>query len=153
VELQIVLKPALITALILFVLSGLGPGFFSFSDAWSRGITAMAFLVTGMVSGAVITPALLPLLPGREFALKGIISGSAAGLVMLGAIPSATASFSTGLALFLFSVTISSFLAMNFTGTTPFTSPSGVEKEMKRHIPVQLISLVVTAGLWLSSAF
>lgn len=153
VELQIVLKPALITALILFVLSGLGPGFFSFTEAWSRGITAIVFLVTGMVSGAVITPALLPHIPGKEFAIKGIIAGSLAGLAMLGVASSAIPSFSAGLALFLFCLTISSFLAMNFTGTTPFTSPSGVEKEMKRHIPIQLITLVLTAGLWLYSAF
>ena len=146
VELQIVLKPTLIITLVLFVLSGIGPEFFSFSGAWSRGFTATVFLVTGMVSGAVITPALLPYIPGREFALKGIIAGSLAGLVMLGVIPSATATFCAGLALFLFCVTISSFLAMNFTGTTPFTSPSGVEKEMKRHIPIQLLSLVLDEG-------
>jgi hypothetical protein len=153
VELQIVLKPALITALIFFILSGLGPGFFSFSGAWSRGITATAFLLTGMVSGAVITPALLPYIPGREFALKGIIAGSLTGLVMLGVMSSAIPSFSAGLALFLFCLTISSFLAMNFTGTTPFTSPSGVEKEMKRHIPIQLVTLILAAGIWLYSAF
>ena len=153
VELQIILKPALITALILLVLSGLGPGFFSFTEAWSRGVTAVAFLLTGMVSGAVITPALLPYIPGREFALKGIIAGSLTGLVMLGMISSAIPSFNAGLALFLFCLTISSFLAMNFTGTTPFTSPSGVEKEMKRHIPIQLVTLVLAAGLWLYSAF
>jgi hypothetical protein len=153
VELQIVLKPALITALIVLVISGLGPGFFSFSAAWSRGIPAIAFLVTGMVSGAVITPALLPYLPGREFALKGIIAGGLAGLVLLAIVWPAIPSFSAGLALFVFCLTISSFLAMNFTGTTPFTSPSGVEKEMKRHIPIQLGSLVLAFGLWFYSAF
>ena len=153
VEIQIVLKPALITALVLFVLSGAGPGFFSFTNAWSRGFIALAALATGMMSGAVITPALLPYIPGREFALKGFISGSLAFLVMMWLVPSATASFSTAIALFLFSVTISSFLAMNFTGTTPFTSPSGVEKEMKRYIPIQLLTLVLSAGLWLYSAF
>lgn len=153
VEIQIVLKPALITALVLFVISGMGPGFFSFSAAGSRGVAALTALVVGMVAGAAFTPALLPFIPVREFALKGIIAGSLTALAMLGLMPSATASFASGLALFLFSVTISSFLAMNFTGTTPFTSPSGVEKEMKRYIPVQLIALVVSTGLWLYSAF
>jgi hypothetical protein len=153
VELQIVLKPALISALILLVLSGIGPGFFSFTAAWSRGVTAIAFLATGMVSGAVITPALLPHLPGREFALKGIIAGSLSGLAMIGVMFPAVSSFSAALALFLFCLTISSFLAMNFTGTTPFTSPSGVEKEMKRHIPNPLVCLVLATGLWIYSAF
>jgi hypothetical protein len=153
VEIQIILKPALITALILFILSGIGPGLFSFSGAWSRGLTAFAALLTGMVSGVVITPALLPFIPVREFALKGIIAGSLAALVMIWSVPLATASFSAGFALFMFSVSISSFLAMNFTGTTPFTSPTGVEKEMKRYIPVQLISLVLSTGFWVYSAF
>ncbi|MCP3940755.1 MAG: hypothetical protein GY710_04645 [Desulfobacteraceae bacterium] len=153
VELQIVLKPALITAIVLFILSGMGPGFFSFSGAWNRGAIAFITLAIGMVSGAVITPALLPYIPGRQFALKGFITGSLAALIMAGLIPAATASPSTGLALFLFCVTISSFLAMNFTGTTPFTSPSGVEKEMKRYIPIQLTTLVLSTGLWIYSAF
>jgi hypothetical protein len=153
VELQIVLKPALLTAIVLFVLSGMGPGIFSFSDAWSRGGIALFSLITGMVAGADITPALLPNHPGREFALKGILAGSVTAVIMLGVVPLARASFTTGLALFLFTTTISSFLAMNFTGTTPFTSPSGVEKEMKRYIPAQLITLVLSMGLWLYSAF
>jgi acetyl-CoA decarbonylase/synthase complex subunit gamma len=31
---------------------------------------------------------------------------------------------------------VSAFYAMNFTGSTPFTSPSGVRREMKRSLPV-----------------
>jgi len=57
------------------------------------------------------------------------------------------------LALILFTISISSYLAMNFTGATPFTSPSGVEKEMKQYIPVQLATLVLSFGLWIYSAF
>jgi hypothetical protein len=48
---------------------------------------------------------------------------------------------------------VGSYLAMNFTGTTPFTSPSGVEKEMRRAIPLQILALVVAAGLWIGAAF
>ena len=153
VELQILLKPTLIATLILFILSGMGPGIFSFSSAGYRGILALAAMVTGILSGAVITPALLPYIPGREFALKGAIIGCLTGMTMLGVMPWDTQALGAGLALFLFCLTISSFLAMNFTGTTPFTSPSGVEKEMKRYIPVQLICLTLSAGLWVYSAF
>lgn len=153
VEIQIVLKPALITALILLILSGIGPGVFSFSAAWSRGLTGLAALITGMVSGAVITPALLPYIPVKEFALKGIFAGTAAALAMIIALPGAAASFSSGIALFLFTVAISSFLAMNFTGTTPFTSPSGVEKEMKRYMPVQFAALLMSTGFWIYAGF
>ncbi len=153
VELQTAVKPCLITALVLLLLSGIGPGVFSFSNAWERGLVAIAALATGLVSGAVVTPALLPYIPFREFALKGIVVGSASGLALIWAIPSATTSASTAIAIFLFTVAISSVSAMNFTGATPFTSPSGVEKEMKRYIPVQLICLVMAAGLWIYAAF
>jgi hypothetical protein len=153
VELQTVIKPAFITALVLFILSGFGPGLFSLSSAWSRGLTAVAALCCGMFSGAVITPVLLPFIPVREFSLKGIIAGSAAALVMLLSVSSFTASVPAGISLALFVVTVSSVLAMNFTGATPFTAPSGVEKEMKRYIPLQLASLVLCTGLWIYAAF
>lgn len=153
VEIQVVLKPALITALVLFILSGLGPGIFSFSSAWERGLVSFFALVTGIVSGAFLTPVLLPFIPSRQFALKGIIVGSVLAIMLLALIPSTAKGFPEFLSLFLFSTTISSYLAMNFTGATPFTSPSGVEKEMKRFIPLQVCALVISTGLWIYSAF
>ena len=153
VELQIALKPALITALVLLLIAGIGPGIFSFSQIWQRGMVSILALVTGIVSGAFVTPILLPFIPPREFALKGIIVGSIFAILFLIMISSFVTGIAGFFALFLFSVAISSFLAMNFTGTTPFTSPSGVEKEMKRYIPVQLGALVISSGLWIYSAF
>ncbi|MCG8686569.1 MAG: hypothetical protein MI892_16945, partial [Desulfobacterales bacterium] len=153
VEVQIILKPALITAFVLLILSGIGPGVFSFFSAWTRGLTALAAMVAGVMSGAVITPALLPHIPVREFALKGIITGAVSGLILILALPGDTLSLASAHGLFLFTVAISSFLAMNFTGTTPFTSPSGVEKEMKRYIPVQLVCLTISAICWIYGAF
>ena len=153
VEIQIVLKPALITALILFIISGFGPDIFSFSGAWERGVISFFALAAGIFSGAFVTPILLPFIPSREFALKGIITGSIFAIPLMTIISFVISGFAGLLALFLFSVTISSYLAMNFTGATPFTSPSGVEKEMKRYLPVQLASLVISSGLWIYSAF
>ena len=153
IELQTALKPALISALIVFILSGIGPGGFSVANAWTRGSIAVLALAAGMLSGAVLTPALLPIIPAREFALKGIIAGFGTALIFIFALNAETVSFKMEMALLLFMTTISSVMAMNFTGTTPFTSPSGVEKEMKRYIPIQVISLVLSAGIWLYSAF
>ncbi len=153
VEVQILLKPALITALVLFLISGIGPGIFSFDAAWTRGVAALGSLGAGILSGAVITPALLPFVPVREFALKGLITGGLMGGLLLFTLSGNGLFSAPGAAIFLFTMTISSFLAMNFTGTTPFTSPSGVEKEMKRYIPVQLICLIISLGLWIYGAF
>jgi hypothetical protein len=53
----------------------------------------------------------------------------------------------------LLTVSVSSFVAMNFTGATPFTSPTGVEKEMRMAIPLQLAAAVVAIVLWTSAGF
>lgn len=97
------------------------------------------------------TALVTPFTPAGELD-QGIITGSIIGVLLIFALTS-DISLATGLALFLFTMTTSSFLAMNFTGTTPFTSPSGVEKEMKRYIPAQLICLVISSGLWIYGAF
>ncbi len=153
VEIQAILKPAFITAFVLLIIAGIGPGIFSFSHIWERVMISILALVSGILSGAFLTPVLLPFIPSREFALKGIIVGSIFSILFLIVVSSLINGIAGFLALFLFSVAISSFLAMNFTGTTPFTSPSGVEKEMKRYIPAQLGALVISSGLWIYSAF
>ncbi len=153
VEIQIILKPALITALVVLLLSGIGPEIFSLSSAWEKGRIGLLALASGIVSGAVFTPVLLPYIPVKAFALKGLIIGAPSAFITLLLAPSSSVGASGTAALFLFSITVSSFLAMNFTGSTPFTSPSGVEKEMKHYIPVQLATLLLSFGLWMYSAF
>lgn len=153
VELHGALKTSGIAALVLFVLSGIGPGIFSFHGAWERGLISLSALVTGLISGAVLTPVLLPFIPSKKFAFKGILMGSVCGLLLLPLIWNHMGSMAGAAALVVFSVMVSSHLAMNFTGATPFTSPSGVEKEMKQYIPVQVTGILVSAGLWIYSAF
>ena len=153
VEIRIILKHVLITAVVLLLLSGIGPGIFSFSGALKRGGASLLALAAGILAGAFVTPVLLPFIPSRKFALKGIIAGGAIGLLPLLFTASVAGGMAGSLALFLFTITISSYLAMNFTGSTPFTSPSGVEKEMKQYIPVQAAGLLSAFGLWIYSAF
>ncbi len=152
VELAIVLKPAIIVFLALFVLSGIGPGFFSFSAAFERGIIASILTLTGIMAGAVFTPILLPWIYGTAFSLKGFIIGLVTGIPI--AIHYAGSTGIKGvLALLLLSASLSSYLAMNFTGATPFTSPSGVEKEMRKAIPLQAGAIVLGLILWVGSGF
>ncbi|MBU4055108.1 MAG: hypothetical protein KKA41_12125, partial [Proteobacteria bacterium] len=153
IELRMSAKPALMAAVAVVILSGIGPEVFSLSSAWSRGWIGVLFLMAGILSGALITPSLLPVIPFKAFAVKGFISGAfAAGLPAL-VVSSGTVKPSGFYALWLFCMAISSYLAMNFTGATPFTSPSGVEKEMKRFMPVQALGLVAAITLWIYSAF
>jgi hypothetical protein len=153
VELKMVLKPTLIASVVLILLSGFGPGIFSFSSAFERGMVSVLALLVGIISGAVITPTLLPYIPFKEFAAKGILCGVVFAALLFLSISSSIHGLEAFISLFLFIVAISSYLSMNFTGATPFTSPSGVEREMKRFIPVQLIALVISTGFWIYSAF
>ena len=134
-----------------FLLSGIGSGIFSFSAAWQRGLMGVAALILGVISGAALVPALLPWIPGKSFALKGSITGLMTGFLIL--LFGFQATGWEWFALFLFTVSASSFLAMNFTGSTPYTSPSGVEKEMRRFIPLQAASVVLAAAAWIGAGF
>ena len=86
--------------------------------------------------GTVITPILLPYMPVRAFSLKGWILGfcfSALTLLLLGWFGAGTWLLSIGYMLLLPS--LASYLAMNYTGCSTYTSPSGVLKEMKIALP------------------
>jgi len=146
------LRPAGWSAAGLFLLAGVGPGIFSPGAAWERGLAAAAALAAGILSGAVATPVLLPWLPGRSFSVKGGIAG---GVLAACAVMWRRGSLeaSAALALLLAVTAVSSFVAMNFTGATPFTSPSGVEKEMRRALPVQAGMAVLAGLLWVGGAF
>ena len=87
-------------------------------------------------TGAVLTPVLLPYVPGKAFSTKGWLLGLACTTGILGS----AGKFSKGnkrLAsghLLLFPA-MSAFFAMNFTGASTYTSPSGVNEEMKKALP------------------
>ncbi|SCY63375.1 mercury methylation corrinoid protein HgcA [Desulfoluna spongiiphila] len=152
VELSLTFKPLVWMLPVLFLLSGIGPGVFSFSQALERGPVAWAALCTGILAGAVVTPALLPWIPGRAFSLKGCLAGLACGFPFW-VYYRQDLEFGSLLALILWLVAVSSYLAMNFTGATPFTSPTGVEYEMKRAIPAQVAAMVLGFILWVAAPF
>ncbi len=151
VELTVFWKKILWTMLALLLLSGIGPDVFTFAAAWSRGGAAIGVGLLGLICGAVLTPTLLPWIPGRAFALKGALVGVAAGIILLGY--TAPWPFGNGLAALLSLSTIASFTAMNFTGSSTFTSPTGVEKEMRLAIPLQAACVLIATISWIWSAF
>lgn len=152
VELSHLPKPTIWVLLAFFLLSGIGTGFFSFNAAWSRGLMALTAYAAGILGGAVAAPILLPWIPGRAFALKGTLTGIVAGLAVVIAFRNSLI-WVEATALLLITIVISSYLAMNFTGSTPFTSPSGVEKEMRRAIPLQAAVALIAVVAWVSAAF
>jgi hypothetical protein len=153
-ELILARKPLLWTLLAAFLLSGVGPRFFSISMAWDRGLLAAFASAAGILAGCVAVPFFLPWIPGRAFAFKGALAGLFAGLAVVSlAAASPYLTLMSAAALLILATAVSSYLAMNFTGTSPFTSPSGVEKEMRLAIPLQVAAVFLAAGFWIVAAF
>lgn len=148
-------KLALIIALIFLILGGLSEGGFSLAGILNEGISGAAIFLGAYVLGSVTAPVLLPWLPGRAFALKGLW----VGLVAAAAIaishflnPGAIDGLQTLAWLFIIP-TVTSFTAMNFTGSSTYTSISGVRKEMKFAVPLQIICLLFGFVLWTAGLF
>jgi hypothetical protein len=151
VELYLLLRPLAIIAIVAFLISGIGQDVFSLPDAWQRGFSLIKATLLGILSGSVLLPILLPWLYGRQFWIKGLWPGLVTGLLFY-----LTADQLTSLdriALFLWVVALSSFQGMNFTGCTPYTSPSGVEHEMRRGLPIQALISITGFVLWMSAPF
>lgn len=147
VELVLGWKLILVTLITAALLSLVGPDL-SPRVSLQRWTVAASSTLLGLLSGAVVFPILLPRIPSRLFSLRG----AAVGLVAALALPL----FFTGMTWaalagpMLWAITLSAWLALNFTGSTPFTSPSGVEKEMRMAIPVLGVAtiLAISCFIW-----
>lgn len=152
VELTAFGRKTLWAALSLLLLGGIGPDIFSPGSAWTRGGAAVLAGLSALATGAIITPILLPWIPGRAFAVKGALTGLAVSLIGL-LLFGSTLGKADMLALLLGLPAAASFFAMNFTGSTTFTSPSGVEKEMRKAIPLQALASITAGIVWIAGAF
>jgi acetyl-CoA decarbonylase/synthase complex subunit gamma len=142
-----------IMAAILLV-GGLGHPLGYWAGVLDHGITGVLALAAGAFAGTVLTPLLLPWLPGRAFALKGTASGIVAvAIVLVARSPDLTTGWQR-LALvswLLIGTALAAFLAMNFTGASTYTSLSGVRKEMRFAVPLQISAASVGLILWFGS--
>jgi CO dehydrogenase/acetyl-CoA synthase delta subunit len=118
------------------------------------GLTAFAAYGGAVLTGIVVGPLLLPWLPGRSFAVKGVAAGLAWAACIRLLTASAGWSVAATIAALLALPAVSAFYTLNFTGCTPYTSRSGVKKEMRLGLPamggaIALGLLVLLAGLFL----
>jgi len=105
-----------------------------------------------VIAGTVVTPALLPYIPGKAFAFKGWLVGlgwTAKYLLLTKRFKKVNRLKSMGELLLL--PVVSSYLAMNFTGSSTYTSPSGVNKEMKKALPWIVGAATVGGALMLGA--
>ncbi|MGA2408050.1 MAG: mercury methylation corrinoid protein HgcA [Bacteroidales bacterium] len=122
---------------VLFLISGLTANGLSYKDFSGDGGPTILKVFLAYISGIVITPMFLPYIPARYFSLKGFYAGVLVFLILL-LLKLMGSNIIEILSWFLIITAISSFLAMNFTGSSTFTSLSGVKKEMKISVPLQI---------------
>lgn len=136
------LPPILIAAAVVFFLSG-----------WVSALT----VIVAVIAAIAVFPILLPWLPTHDFSTKGFFLGVLVALpfVLLSLQGNTDAAwwYRAGKAIgpLLIWSPLTAFLALNFTGSTTFTSRSGVRREIFTYVPVMAwtfaIGLVLMFGL------
>jgi hypothetical protein len=133
VELVMAAFPMVVAAVVLFFLAG--------------PVASLA-AVTAVLTGTVLFPALFPFIPTHDYSSRGLILGIVMAVpfaVFFASFPglSGWTSILAGVTPLLIMPAVTAYLALNFTGSTPFPSRTGVKKEIFRYVPV----MAVMAGL------
>jgi hypothetical protein len=117
--------------------------------AWANGWPLLALGAGAVLAGSVLTPLLLPFVPGRAFTFKGWLLGAAVTVAILHG-----AGVAAGMDPWLIGASYALFpgaaglLAQQFTGASTITSLSGVRKEIRVSAWFLLAAgLVAIAGL------
>ena len=132
----------------LFIMTGLNLKGYSLDSSLTNGIRSIFNLIIAYITGVAITPLMLPYIPARSFALKGFITGLAVALLIF--ILNLSGNILIEKISWFFIITgLSSFLAMNFTGASTYTSLSGVKKEMKIALPFQITFASIGLITWI----
>jgi acetyl-CoA decarbonylase/synthase complex subunit gamma len=139
-------KTFALPALAVAALIGLAGGGLDASGFLTNAGRALALLVSALLAGAALTPALLPWIPGRAFSLKGAILGAVPAIVWGAAALRDGAGIGDGLECggwLVLLPAVAAFYAMNFTGASTYTSLSGVRREMRIAVPLQAAGAVL----------
>lgn len=152
VEFAVAGRSLILIMAVFFLLSGISKNGFSIDQAGSVGLLSSINLMFAFIAGTILGPVLLPWLPGRYFFVKGLFAGLLLFVISLG-----TNLMGNNLldiiAWFLLILAMSSYITMNFTGASTYTSLSGVRKEMKIAIPIQIVAVVTGCLIWITGRF
>jgi hypothetical protein len=156
VELVHAAKWVVIIMVALLLLGGLGVDGYSLARVAVAGVSSAGLFLAAFLTGTILAPALLPWLPGRALSLKGawlgvaLLATFAGGLQLLGIVSENWLSLAAWCVLI---PATTSFAAMAFTGSTTYTSLSGVRREMRIAVPIQAIAGVLGVVAWLAGRF
>ncbi|HON58645.1 MAG TPA: mercury methylation corrinoid protein HgcA [Smithella sp.] len=155
IELRGAMKYFFMLPAFFLLIGGLGGPKDFWSNVTQTGLFAVLALLGALIGGAVLVPLLLPYLPGRAFSVKGLWVGLVIAMMCIvlremnlttwpGRVEAAS--------WFLILPAVSAYLAMNFTGCSTFTSLSGVKKEMRWALPLQIAGGLAGVILWIGAA-
>ncbi len=132
----------------ILLLFGLEPQGILFKQALSGGLPFLLLSLISVLAGAFVTPVLLPFIPFRSFAVKGWIVGLASVFLAQQLLHLPKQGDTIGMVVsYLFFPAMSSYIALQFTGSTTFTGMSGVKKELKIGIPVYIAAASISLVL------
>ncbi|MFH1319695.1 MAG: mercury methylation corrinoid protein HgcA [Bacteroidota bacterium] len=152
VEVIVSFKYLVLFIAVFFILGGLNNNGYSIDIIFDEGIHSIINLVFAYMAGAILGPILLPWLPARSFSLKGFYTGII--LFVISYLCGYTGNNLFEIIAWLSLIaSISSFLTMNFTGASTYTSPSGVKKEMRIAVPLQIAASVIGIAFWITGRF
>ena len=106
-----------------------------------RGPVFAGLIILIYIIANILPVLLLPILPGKSFSAKGAWAGVLAALLfgwLVWGHSDAFGNWPTAAAWFLICLAVCSFISMNFTGNSTYTSLSGVLKEMRLAVPIQI---------------
>jgi hypothetical protein len=145
---RLVLIPVEIKSFLFIMIVIIFTGLFT-KEIW-KSLQIFGILITGLV----LFPILLPWIPTRDFTTKGFLLGGVA-VIMIYFLPSYLMNGIVGWALVLETLInmlimnpVVAYLALNFTGSTTFTSRTGVKREIFKYIPI--LAVMIISGIVLS---
>ena len=156
IELVAALKAALIVIPIMILISGFSGHGGVMNNILGDGMFTLIAILGAIFAGTVLTPLLLPYLPGRAFTTKGLTTGLITALILFylwGYDLRSWQGLIGGSAWVMMISAIAAYLAMNFTGASTYTSLSGVRKEMHWALPLEIGTGLSGFAAWLLSRF
>ncbi len=145
IELRQIFSKFPLFLLFVFIFFGLTPQGIIFRDSIVKGYPFIAAGLFSIFTGAFFTPVFLPFIPFRAFAVKGWV----AGVVLFASLFYFADVFELYKIYLIISMMIifpllSSYMALQFTGASTYTSLSGVKREIKIAFPVYIAGAVLS---------
>ena len=132
----------------------LNPDNFQLVPFISNSLIGFVPLAVSVLTGCVLVPLLLPYIPYRAFAAKGLLAGIILDATLIFLKNNINMLQDNWLLLIAYCIiipTVTTLLSLNFTGSTTYTSFSGAKKETKLTLPIAKATAVIGVILAIAS--